>query len=151
MVPLRSELTACASATFTDDDAVSDIGEFANGIMDNNYALNPTVDKTKKVRDQFDQRFEQSFSATVGMAYTAGEVVIAAIEKAGSTDRKAINEALKSLKYEDHIAAMGPVQFKKDGENKNALAPVNQVQEQSIKVVYPEQFAEAKPVVETSN
>ena len=144
-------LTACASATFTDDDAVSDIGEFANGIMDNNYALNPTVDKTKKVRDQFDQRFEQSFSATVGMAYTAGEVVIAAIEKAGSTDRKAINEALKSLKYEDHIAAMGPVQFKKNGENKNALAPVNQVQEQSIKVVYPEQFAEAKPVVETSN
>lgn len=140
-------LTACASATFTDDASVKDLGKFTNGIMDNNYALNPTRKKTGKVRKQFNNQFNQSFSASTGMAYTAAEVVIAGIEKAGSTDRKKINTALSNITYKDHIAAMGPIQFKKNGENKNALAPVNQVQNQKIKVVYPEQYAEAKPQV----
>ncbi|MFW5919127.1 MAG: ABC transporter substrate-binding protein [Halanaeroarchaeum sp.] len=138
-------LTASASATFTDEDAIADIGEFANGVMDNNYALNPTIDKTAEVKEQFREQYEQDFSATVGMAYTSAEVAIAGIEAAGSTDSEAINQALKGLSYEDHIAAMGPVEFEDNGENKNALAPVNQVQDMEVKVVYPEQFAEAEP------
>lgn len=144
-------LTACASATFTNSDAVKDIGTFANGIMDNNYALDPTDTETQDVRKQFNQRYKQSLNASDGMAYTAGEVAIAAIEKAGSTDRKAINKALQTITYKDHIAAMGPITFKKNGENKNALAPVNQVQDGTIKVVYPEEYAGAKPIVETSS
>jgi branched-chain amino acid transport system substrate-binding protein len=144
-------LTACASATFTDGASVSDIGEFANGVLDNNYALNPTVEKTREVREQFNSAYEGSFSASVGMAYTAGEVIIEAIEQAGSTEREAINGALQSLTYEDHIAAMGPITFKENGENENALAAVNQVQDGTIKVVYPEEFAGAEPIVETSS
>lgn len=138
-------LTASASATFTDEDAIADIGDFANGVMDNNYALNPTIDKTATVKEQFRNQYEQDFSATVGMAYTSAEVAIAAIEEAGSNDSEEINQALKNLRYEDHIAAMGPVEFEDNGENKNALAPVNQVQDMEVKVVYPEEFAEAQP------
>lgn len=138
-------LTASASATFTDEDAIADIGEFANGVMDNNYALNPTIDKTATVKEQFRNQYEQDFSATVGMAYTSAEVAIAAIEEAGSTDSEEINQALKNLRYADHIAAMGPVEFEDNGENKNALAPVNQVQDMEVKVVYPEEFAAAQP------
>ena len=144
-------VTACASATFTDDAAVKDLGKFTNGIMDNNYALNPTIKKTQDVRKQFEQRYEQSFSATVGMAYTAAGVIIAAIEKAGSTDRKEINKALQTITYKDHIAAMGPIQFKKNGENKNALAPVNQVQNLEVRVIYPNEYAAAKPVIKTKS
>ncbi|MFC7157423.1 ABC transporter substrate-binding protein [Halomarina halobia] len=140
-------LTACASATFTDDDAVADLGQAANGVMDNNYALNPTIEKTEEVKQQFNKQFDQGFSATVGMAYTAAEVAIAGIEAAGSTDKDEINAALEKLEYADHIAAMGPVSFKENGENENALAPVNQVQEGAVKVVYPEEYAEAKPQV----
>lgn len=140
-------LTACASATFTDDRAVGDIGEFANGVLDNNYALNPTIDKTAEVREQFTANYDQEFSASVGMAYTAGEVIIQAIEDAGSADPDAINNALKELRYEDHISAMGTIQFNEMGENENALAPVNQVQDLSVKVVYPEAYAEADPQV----
>ncbi|MGN8214799.1 MULTISPECIES: ABC transporter substrate-binding protein [Halococcus] len=144
-------LTACASATFTDDAAVSDVGEFANGVLDNNYALNPTVDKTQEVREQFNSSYEGSFSASVGMAYTAGEVIIEAIEQAGSTEREAINGALQSLTYKDHIAAMGPITFQDNGENENALAAVNQVQDGTINVVYPEEFAGVEPIVESSS
>ncbi|WP_411964568.1 ABC transporter substrate-binding protein [Haloferax sp. YSMS24] len=140
-------LTASASATFTDDKAVSDIGEFANGVMDNNYALNPTIDKTAEVRSQFLDNYDQEFSASVGMAYTAGEVIIQAVEEAGSDDPDDINEALKSLQYDDHISAMGTIEFNDEGENLNALGPVNQVQDLSVKVVYPEEYAEASPQV----
>lgn len=144
-------LTACASATFTNGDAVKDIGSFANGIMDNNYALDPTDPETQKVRKQFNQRYNQTLAASDGMAYTAAEVAIAAIEKAASTDRKAINKALQTITFKDHLAAMGPITFKENGENKNALAPVNQVQDLTVKVVYPEEYAAAKPVVKTSS
>lgn len=142
-----SYLSACASATFTDDRSVSDIGEFANGVMDNNYALNPTIDKTAEVRSQFTDNYDQEFSASVGMAYTAGEVIIQAIENAASVDPDDINGALKELRYEDHISAMGPISFNDVGENENALAPVNQVQDLSVKVVYPEEYAEAPPQI----
>ncbi|SFK64244.1 branched-chain amino acid transport system substrate-binding protein [Halogranum rubrum] len=140
-------LTACASATFTDDKAVSDIGDFANGVLDNNYALNPTTDKTAEVRSQFTENYDQEFSASVGMAYTAGEVIIQAIEEAGSADSEDINNALKQLQYEDHISAMGTIEFNDAGENINALAPVNQVQDLSVKVVYPEEYAETSPQI----
>ncbi|MBC9987668.1 MULTISPECIES: ABC transporter substrate-binding protein [Haloferax] len=140
-------LTASASATFTDDDAVSDIGEFANGVLDNNYALNPTVDKTAEVRSQFRDNYDQEFSASVGMAYTAAEVIIQAVEEAGSVDPDDINEALMGLSYEDHISAMGAIEFDDQGENVNALGPVNQVQDLSVRVVYPEEYAEAEPQV----
>ncbi|KAB1185024.1 MULTISPECIES: ABC transporter substrate-binding protein [Haloferax] len=140
-------LTASASATFTDDKAVSDIGDFANGVMDNNYALNPTIDKTQEVRSQFLDNYEQEFSASVGMAYTAAEVIIQALEEAGSDDPDDINEALKNLRYDDHISAMGAIEFNEEGENVNALGPVNQVQDLSVKVVYPDEYAEAPPQV----
>lgn len=140
-------LTACASATFTDDNSISDIGEFANGVMDNNYALNPTTDKTAEVRSQFTENYDQEFSASVGMAYTAAEVIIQGIEEAGSADPEDINNALKNLSYEDHISAMGTIEFDETGENVNALAPVNQVQDLAVKVVYPEEYAEAPPQV----
>jgi branched-chain amino acid transport system substrate-binding protein len=115
--------------------------------MDNNYALNPTVEKTAEIRDQFQSNYDQAFSASIGMAYTAAEVAIAAIEAAGSPEPSAINDALASLSYEDHIAAMPPISFQDNGENANALAPVNQVLDGQVRVVYPEEFAETEPQV----
>jgi branched-chain amino acid transport system substrate-binding protein len=137
--------TACASATFTDESAIADVGDFANGVLDNNYALNPTIDKTGQVRNQFNSSYEQQFSASVGMSFVAGEVIIEAIEQAGSVDHDDINNALKEITYEDHIAAMGPITFQENGENENALGAVNQVQDGAVRVVYPEEFAEASP------
>lgn len=138
-------LTACACATYTDENAVADIGSFANGIMDNNYALNPTIEKTARVKKQFSDQYDRRMTASVGMAYTAAEVAIEGIEKAGSTNTEEINKALQEINYKDHISAMGPIQFKGNGENKNALAPVNQVQDLDVTVVYPEQFAATSP------
>ena len=42
---------------------------------------------------------------------------------------------------------MGAIEFDDQGENINALGPVNQVQDLSVRVVYPEEYAEAEPQV----
>lgn len=138
-------LTACASATFLDDSALQNIGGFANGVLDNNYALNDTIQKTTDVRQAFKSQYSKSMDGSTGMAYVAAEVIIAAVEKAGSADSEAINNALKNIQVSDHIAAMGTIEFQSNGENKNALAPVSQVQNLTAKVVSPKQYAEASP------
>lgn len=140
-------LTACASATFLDDEALADIGDFANGVLDNNYALNNTIDKTAAVREAFRNQYDKGMDGSTGMAYVATEVIIQAIEETGSADPEAINETLSSIQVDDHIAAMGTIDFQENGENANALAPVNQVQDLAAKVVYPEEYAEAQPQI----
>ena len=62
-----------------------------------------------------------------------------------STDRAKIIEALGSSTFNDHIMPYGPTKFV-NGQNAGA-APVNtQVQDGDIKVIFPEDFADAKPV-----
>ena len=68
-----------------------------------------------------------------------------AIERAGSTDRDKITAALASSSFTGHIMPYGPTRFEK-GQNMGA-APVNtQVQGGDIKVIFPDAFADAKPV-----
>ena len=68
-----------------------------------------------------------------------------AIERAASTDRAKITEALASSSFSGHIMPYGPTRFV-DGQNQGA-APVNlQVQANDIKVIFPDAFADAKPV-----
>jgi branched-chain amino acid transport system substrate-binding protein len=68
-----------------------------------------------------------------------------AIENAGSADRGKIIEALASSNFDDHIMPYGPTKFV-NGQNTGA-APVNtQVQGGDIKVIFPESFANARPV-----
>jgi len=140
-------LTTCAAATYVNEDAVQQVGEFANGVLSTNYALNPRNPKTQTVKKEFKELTGMDLSATAGMAYVAAEVAIKALEEAGSTDPEVINSTLRKIKVTDHIAAMPPIEFGEDGENKNALAPVLQVQDLRVKVVYPPEFAEAEPVV----
>ena len=68
-----------------------------------------------------------------------------AIERAGSVDRGKITEALASSTFAGHIMPYGPTKFV-NGQNQGA-APVNlQVQGNDIKVIFPEAFADAKPI-----
>ena len=68
-----------------------------------------------------------------------------AIERAASTDRAKILAALESSTFSGHIMPYGPTKFV-NGQNTGA-APVNtQVQNGDIKVIFPEAFADAKPV-----
>lgn len=139
-------LTQCLSATFSDTEAVGKIGPFANGVFGNNTSLDRTKDRTDTILSQFKSFDGRKMDALVGMAYSTADVIMQAIEEAGSRDSTQINQALQEMHYEDQIVAMPSVNFdEKTGENKFALTPVQQVSDQAIDVIHPPEFATKEP------
>lgn len=134
----------CSNEALNDRSALERMGDTAEGALATNFALDPTNDRAAEVRERFEDEFDQSFDANVAMTYAATEVIIAAIEEAGSTDPAAINDTLGEIEVTDHIAAMPPITFDENGENENALAPLFQVQDLEDRVVAPEEFAESE-------
>lgn len=135
-------LGGCANEALNDRGTLQEMGETANQALATNFALDPTDGAADDVRQRFEDEFDQSFDANVAMSYAAAQVILAAVEEAGSADHDVINDTLKEITVEDHIAAMPPVTFDDMGENENALAPLFQVQELEDRIIFPEEFAE---------
>lgn len=123
---------------------VKEFSDAANLVMDCNHWADPRKPKTAQVRAQAekDGRF---WLYNTPLNYSCVRLLADAIERAGSTDRAKITEALANSSFADHIMPYGPTKFV-NGQNQGA-APVNtQVQNGDIKVIFPAEFADAKPV-----
>lgn len=138
-------LGGVANEAYNDASTLEAMGDTAEDTLMTNFALNPVDDRADEIREAFEDEFDQSFDANVAMSYVAGEVIIAAIEEAGSTDHDEINDTLSEITVEEHIAAMPEITFDESGENENALGPLFQVQDLQDVVVFPEEFAAADP------
>jgi branched-chain amino acid transport system substrate-binding protein len=79
-------------------------------------------------------------------AYNATLVLIDALERARTADPKKLRDAIASTSLKEHIAPGGPIEFDSTGQNKNAIATLQQVQKGEIKVVLPDEYSEAKPI-----
>lgn len=123
---------------------VKEFPEAANLVMDCNHWADPRKPKTATVRAaaEKDGRF---WLYNTPLNYSCVRLLADAIERAGSADRAKVTEALASSAFADHIMPYGPTKFV-NGQNTGA-APVNtQVQNGDIKVIFPAEFADAKPV-----
>lgn len=123
---------------------VREFPEAANLIMDCNHWADPRKPKTAEVRAKAEAtgRF---WLYNIPLNYSCVRLVADAIERAGSTDRNRIIEALAASTFEDHIMPYGPTRFV-NGQNQGA-GPVNtQVQDRDIKVIFPREFANATPI-----
>ncbi|WP_254547043.1 ABC transporter substrate-binding protein [Halomarina pelagica] len=139
-------LTGTSTPTFTDDDVIAQIGKFANGGFGNNYEFDYNKEETDKIFADYRREYGKPLGVThTVMTYSMVKVAQAALEEAGSVDPDDINEALKRITVEDHPAAMGPIEFKENGENKNALSPMLQVQNLDAQLVWPEKYAQTAP------
>jgi branched-chain amino acid transport system substrate-binding protein len=123
---------------------VKEFPEAANLVMDCNHWADPRKPKTATVRAaaEKDGRF---WLYNTPLNYSCVRLLADAIERAGSADRAKVTEALANSTFSDHIMPYGPTKFV-NGQNTGA-APVNtQVQNGDIKVIFPAEFADAKPV-----
>jgi branched-chain amino acid transport system substrate-binding protein len=123
---------------------VKEFPEAANFVMDCNHWADPRKPKTAEVKAKAEQggRF---WLYNTPLNYSCVRLLADAIERAGSSDRAKIIDALASSTFSDHIMPYGPTKFV-DGQNQGA-APVNtQVQGGDIKVIFPTEFADAKAV-----
>jgi len=143
-------LSASASVALVSADQIEAIGEPANGIMDANYALNPNNDLTAEFTNNYEEFADRAATPEAGMTWAVANLIFDAVERAGTKDSDAINEAIAQTDMgpEEVPVALDGVRFQENGENELALAAMNQVQDGEINAVYPEEFAAEEPIVE---
>jgi branched-chain amino acid transport system substrate-binding protein len=130
---------AASSYTF-----VKEFPEAAQYIMDCNHWFDPKNPKALALKKQVEAK-GAFFTYEVYMNYSCVLLLADAIERAKSTDRAKIIEALASSTFAGHVMPYGPTKFV-NGQNEGA-APVNtQVLNKDIEVIFPAKFASAKPV-----
>jgi branched-chain amino acid transport system substrate-binding protein len=123
---------------------VKEFPDAAKYIMDCNHWFNPNSAEALELKKKVEAN-GQFFTYEVYMNYSAVLLVADALERAASTDRGKIIEALATSTFSGHVMPYGPTKFV-NGQNEGA-APVNtQVLDNDIKVILPPEFANAKPV-----
>jgi branched-chain amino acid transport system substrate-binding protein len=125
---------------------VREFPEAANLVMDVNHWADPRKPKTAELRRQAEagNRF---WLYNTPMNYSAVMLVADALERAGRADRGAVIEALARTdgNFTRHVMPYGPTRFE-NGQNQAAQAVNTQVIENDIKVIFPADFADARPI-----
>lgn len=125
---------------------VREFPDAAAHVMDCNHWHDPRNPKAQEIKKQVDAQ-GKFWAYNIPLNYSCVKLLADAIERAGSADRGKIIEALNATpaEFKGHIMPYGPTKFV-NGQNQGA-GPVNlQVQNNDIRVIFPEAFADAKPV-----
>jgi branched-chain amino acid transport system substrate-binding protein len=123
---------------------VKEFPEAAQYIMDCNHWFDPRNARAQALKKKVEVQ-GQFFTYEVYLNYSATLLLADAIERAKSSDRGKITEALASSSFAGHVMPYGPTKFV-NGQNQGAIPANTQVIDGDIQVVLPEAFASAKPV-----
>lgn len=139
-------IMGCASGAFSHPNFSKELGSITENVMDGNYKANPLSPLTQKAFANYKETFGMEMASGTVFSYQAAYVIADAIERAGTTDRVAIRNALAKTNMVDHILPQGPIIFGSDGQNINAAVVITQIQGGEVKVVWPAKYAESTPV-----
>lgn len=123
---------------------VKDFPQAAAYIMDCNHWYNPHKEAALALRKRTEAK-GLYFTYEVFLNYEAVMLLADALERAASTDRAKIIDALASSEWAGHFMPYGPTRFV-GGQNTGARAVNLQVQDNDIRVILPPEFANAKPI-----
>jgi len=135
-----------ANGAFSHPKFVQELGPVAENVMDGNYQANPLSELTKKAFANYKKEFNAGMGSGTIFPYEAIYVIADALERAKSTNREALREAIAKTDLKEHILPQGPIIFGPNGQNVNAAAVMMQVQKGAVKVVWPTVYANGKPV-----
>ncbi|MGY0715028.1 ABC transporter substrate-binding protein [Azospirillum argentinense] len=121
---------------------VKEFPQAAQNVIDCNHWHDPKNPQALALRKAVEAQ-GKSFAYNVPLNYSNVLLLADAIERAGSTDRKTIIEALNSSTFAGHIMPYGATKFV-NGQNEGATPINTQIQGEDIKVIFPETFAESK-------
>ncbi|TWG53797.1 ABC transporter substrate-binding protein [Aminobacter sp. J44] len=121
---------------------VKEFPEAAEYIMDCNHWYDPKSEVALKRRADAEAK-GLFYTYEVFLAYNAVAFLADAIERAGSTEKEAVIEALRNSNFANHGMPYGPTKIDEKGQNTGARAVNTQVQKGNIEVVLPKEFASA--------
>ncbi|MCC2595822.1 ABC transporter substrate-binding protein [Pusillimonas sp. MFBS29] len=115
----------------------------AENIMDCNHWHDPHNPEGKALRRQVEAA-GKPWNFNIAINYSDVLLLADALERAASVEHDAIINALASSTFEGHIMPYGPTRFV-DGQNMGAVPVLTQVQRGDIKVIFPNEFSDARP------
>ena len=122
----------------------SALGKAAQGVMVAGY-WHPDLGYpgAGDLRKRFERETRATYSQHIADTYAAAQVLLDAVERAGSLERKAVNEAIGKI---DKTYAVGPVNFAKGPGGRTSALKTFMLQWQNgdLQIVYPEKQATAK-------
>src|SRR5919201_6777332 len=139
-------LVGLANAAYSNPKFIADNRELTDNLFDGNYWHNPQSARAKAVFDAYQKRFNAILTSHGVQAYAVIGVLRDALERAASTDRDKLRDAIARTNLADHILPQDAIKFDDTGENANASPALLQVQNGRPVVVGPARFAEARPV-----
>jgi branched-chain amino acid transport system substrate-binding protein len=125
---------------------IKDVGRIADYMLDGNHWYNHKHPRVAGVIAAFDKAYGQPFAYEWMLGYQSAWVLKDALERAGAADRDRVRDALAKTNLRDQIVPY-PIVFDEHGQNPQARALLMQVQNGKIAVVYPQEFAEARPII----
>lgn len=142
--PKLQAVLGVADGAFDQAQFVSDAGAKSENFFDVNYALGTSAE-AKKLASDYQSTYGQPMRTEAGIAYDAVKVIAAGLEKAKSTDRAKLRDAIAASKVTP-VTAGSTIAFDSAGENTGALPVLEQVQHGKVVTVLPANLAAAKPV-----
>ncbi|MES3001213.1 MAG: ABC transporter substrate-binding protein [Pseudomonadota bacterium] len=123
---------------------VKEFPDAANGIIDCNHWFNPKDKRSADLRKRVEAK-NLFYTYEIFNTYTAMMLLADALERARSSDRAAIMNALETSTFSDHFMPYGPTKFV-NGQNTGAQPLMTQVLKNDIKVIVPRDYREIDPV-----
>lgn len=123
---------------------VAEYPEAAENVMDVNHWHDPRNERAIALQKRVEAEGKQ-YNYNTPLNYSCVGLLADALERAASTDHDKVIAALAGSTYDKHLMPYGPTKFE-GGQNMGAAPVSTQVQSHDIKVVYPEAFANAKPI-----
>jgi branched-chain amino acid transport system substrate-binding protein len=123
---------------------VKEFPEAAEYIMDCNHWFNPKSEVALQRKAAAEAK-GLIYTYEVFLAYNAVLGLADAIERAGTTDKEAVNAALASSTMDMSYMPYGPTKMV-NGQNEGGQPVNTQVLGGDIQVIYPKEFASAEPV-----
>ncbi len=126
---------------------IKSLGKLAEYTLDAAPWYNVKDPKVQAISTEFEKKFNKFFDLNAAYSYDAILVIADALERAASTEPDKLVEALRATRLNNHLMiSKGPIQFDEKGNNINAGLSFFQIQEGRVKVIFPEEYAEAKVV-----
>ena len=138
-------IVGLGNAAYSHTKFVAEAGDASNHVMDGNYRANPKSSMTDKVFAAYKARFHEDMPVHAVYAYQPLLILADALERAGKANRDALRDALAKTHVTHHMLPQGPIIYGPDGQNVNARAAMMQVVNKEVQVVYPAEYAQAKP------
>jgi branched-chain amino acid transport system substrate-binding protein len=123
---------------------VKEMPDVSQYMMDTNHWFNPKSQRAEALKKRVEAG-GNLFTYELYLSYSVVELLADALEHAGSADKEKLLAAISASAYKADMLPYGPTRFV-DGQNQGGLPATLQVQKGDIKVIGPENFAEAKAV-----